>query len=138
MDYDRPRHLEMIQSVISRMSNHSFLLKGWSVTLSAAILALAAKDASPHLVWVALMPIAAFWGLDAFYLRQERLYRALYDHVRTEEPSTHTTTDPYAMSPAGLGAGIARWEQTLFAPSILGLHGTIAVVAIIVLVIYHG
>ena len=31
------KHLEMIQGVINRMANCSFLLKGWSVTLIAAL-----------------------------------------------------------------------------------------------------
>ena len=32
------KHLEMIQAVIVRMGNNSFLLKGWSVTLISAYL----------------------------------------------------------------------------------------------------
>jgi hypothetical protein len=35
-------HLQMIQAVITRMGSNSFLLKGWSVTLVAALFALAA------------------------------------------------------------------------------------------------
>ena len=31
------KHLEMIQGVISRMANNSFMLKGWAVTLVAGI-----------------------------------------------------------------------------------------------------
>ena len=34
------KHLEMIQAVITRMAKNSFLLKGWSITLTAAIFAL--------------------------------------------------------------------------------------------------
>ena len=52
MGYDPNKYLEFIQQTITRMANNSFLLKGWTVTLSAAIFALAAKDAdtSPALV----------------------------------------------------------------------------------------
>ena len=38
------KHLELIQEVIKRMANNSFLLKGWTVTLVTGILALASKD----------------------------------------------------------------------------------------------
>lgn len=75
------RHLEMIQGVISRMSNNSFLLKGWAVTLVAGIFALAAKDADKLYFIIAYIPIVVFWGLDSYYLLQERLYRSLYEKV---------------------------------------------------------
>jgi len=31
------KHLEMLQGVINRMANNSFLLKGWSVVLISAL-----------------------------------------------------------------------------------------------------
>lgn len=77
------KHLEMIQGVINRMASNSFALKGWAVTLVAAIFALASKDANEMYFLVAYIPIIVFWGLDAYYLLQERLYRALYGKVRT-------------------------------------------------------
>lgn len=76
------RHLEMIQAIINRMANNSFMLKGWSVTLVAGIFTLSSKDADKLYFLVAYIPVFAFWGLDSFYLLQERLYRSLYDKVR--------------------------------------------------------
>lgn len=75
-------HLEMIQGVISRMASNSFTLKGWAVTLVAGIFALSSKEADKLYFLVAYIPIFVFWGLDAYYLLQERLYRALYNKVR--------------------------------------------------------
>lgn len=75
-------HLEMIQGVISRMAGNSFSLKGWAVTLVAGIFALSSKDTDKLYFLVAYIPIIAFWGLDAYYLLQERLYRTLYNKVR--------------------------------------------------------
>jgi hypothetical protein len=43
------KHLELVQGVINRMAGNSFILKGWSVTLTSALFALAAKDANPFL-----------------------------------------------------------------------------------------
>ncbi|WP_187347302.1 hypothetical protein [Kocuria sp. CNJ-770] len=75
---ERIKHLEFIQNTITRQASHSFAVKGWSLTVAAVIYAYAAA----HLTWwmalVALLPAVAFAGLDAFYLRQERLFRALY------------------------------------------------------------
>jgi len=79
------KHLEFIQSVISRMSGNSFLLKGWSVTLVAALFALAAKDSDRKYIVVAYFPVLVFWILDAYFLSQERLFRNLYDSVRAKK-----------------------------------------------------
>lgn len=41
---NKHKHLELIQGVVNRMSQHSFVLKGWSITLVVAVVALNAKD----------------------------------------------------------------------------------------------
>ena len=76
-------HLEMIQTIISRMANNSFSLKSWTVTLVAGIFILASKETDKLYFLVAYIPIIVFWLLDAYYLLQERLYRELYNKVRT-------------------------------------------------------
>ena len=79
------KHLEFIQGVINRLATNSFQMKGWSVVLVAAILVLLARENKLHAAFIALAPILVFWALDGYFLWQERLYRALYDHVRTLE-----------------------------------------------------
>ena len=34
---DREKHLEMIENIILRMANCSFLIKGWTLTIVAAV-----------------------------------------------------------------------------------------------------
>ena len=75
-------HLKMIQGVVNRLSNNSFLLKGWSVVLVSALFALAAGGSQVYFVYLAYFPAATFWVLDGYFLHQERLFRKLYDHVR--------------------------------------------------------
>lgn len=82
------QYLQMIQGVITRMASNSFALKGWAVTLVAAIFALSAKDADRRYFLISYVPILVFWGLDTFYLRQERLYRALYNKARQAPDNT--------------------------------------------------
>lgn len=79
---NKHKHLEFIQNAINRMAGNSFLLKGWTVTLVSAIFALAQKDANRAYLLVPILPGLIFWFLDGYFLRQERLYRKLYDHVR--------------------------------------------------------
>jgi hypothetical protein len=74
-------HLSFIQGVINRMGSNSFLVKGWTVALVAAIFVLASKDSNSTFVYIALLPIVVFWLLDSYYLRQEKLFRKLYEGV---------------------------------------------------------
>lgn len=84
------KHLEFIQNVINRMANTSFLLKGWSVTVVAGLFALGINSQARALLSLTAFMALVFWGLDAYFLRQERLFRALYDDVRVK---TETSID---------------------------------------------
>ncbi|MBQ0961788.1 hypothetical protein KAK06_22820 [Ideonella sp. 4Y11] len=79
---NKHKHLEFVQAAINRMAGNLFLLKGWSITLIAALFALAAKDANKSYVLIAYFPLLIFWCLDGYFLSQERRFRALYDQVR--------------------------------------------------------
>lgn len=82
--YDDPtlRYMEMIQGAITRMGTNSFSLKGWTVTLVAAIVTLANSYGS-----IALVVVIVFWFLDTYYLQLARKYRALYDYIRKSDDS---------------------------------------------------
>lgn len=129
MDCDRAKHLELLQPVITRMASNSFALKGWSVTITAALLGLAAKDANSGYAIVAFYPAIAFWCLDAYYLRQERRFRALYDAVRKDEK-----VDAFSMDPHTWDAKVGSWWSTLWAGVVAGLHGPVLAAIIGVLV----
>ena len=75
----RIRYLEAIQRVIDRLSNTSFILKGWAVSLVAGLTALAASGANQGYVLVAYIPIVVFWLLDAYFLMMERQYRQFFE-----------------------------------------------------------
>ncbi len=78
---DQVKHVEMAQGIINRMAGNSFVVKGWAITLVAVLLALDLKNSSTSVIWVALVPALGFWYLDAFYLRQERLFRELHNAI---------------------------------------------------------
>lgn len=75
----RIRYLEAIQRVIDRLSNTSFILKGWAVSLVAGLIALAASGTNQGYVLISYIPIAVFWFLDAYFLMMERQYRNLFN-----------------------------------------------------------
>ena len=81
---EKIKYLEMIQCVINRMSNCSFALKGWTVTLEVALLALINNNSNARWIVIAI-PILFFWVLDSYYLYLEKLYRELYDKTRLLE-----------------------------------------------------
>ncbi len=95
LDQAKIAHLEMVQNVITRMASNSFALKVLTVTLTAGVLAFtgAVTDPSPTILLAALVPIVALWGLDAQYLRLERLFRRLYDAIRRGE-----VEEPFSMN----------------------------------------
>ncbi|MEU6577197.1 hypothetical protein [Streptomyces sp. NPDC046805] len=82
MDAGQIKHLEFIQAVITRFGTNSFLIKGWTLTLAAGFLALSANQKSGQVAGAGIVPLIGFWFLDGYFLRQERLFRRLYDAVR--------------------------------------------------------
>ena len=128
------KHLELIENVVTRLAHNSFLIKGWSVTLTAAVLALAAAaDVARELFLVALLPAMMFWGLDAYYLRLERFFRSLYEDVRRP----NSQVESFSMNIQPYSALVANWFGVAASRSILPFHGVIvAVVAAIIAVVY--
>ncbi len=128
----RLTHLGFIQAVITRMAANSFLLKGWSVTLVAAMFALSAKDTKAGFVALAYFPVFMFWFLDAYFLRQEKLYRELYKAVAEGVvPSEKMTLDASVFS-----TQVATELRLAFQDTLLIFHGTIAGVVLLVMFCY--
>ncbi len=122
------KHLEMIQGNISRMGRNSFLLKGWSVTLVAAIIALSVRNPNALFVLIALFPALVFWGLDAFYLQQERLFRRLY------RGAVEGRVDAFSMDTSGYEKH-ESWSNAVHSPSVLPFHWTVLVVVVLTVVV---
>lgn len=79
---NKQKHLEFIQGAINRMAGNLFFLRGWTITLIAALFALFVKDANHAFIFIVYFLVIVFWILDGYFLSQERLFRALYNHVR--------------------------------------------------------
>jgi len=72
--------LKIVQDIIKRLALNSFLIKGLTITLVVATLLLKGNKFQSLLAFI---PIIVFWYLDAYFLWLERLYRRLYDWIRT-------------------------------------------------------
>lgn len=125
------KHLEMVQSVINRMAGNSFLIKGWSVTLTSALFALAAKDSNSFFVYLAYFPCVTFWTLDGYFLRQERLYRKLYQVVAKKK----IDDIDFSMNANVYENEVDSWFLTCFSITQKIFHGTIFSTIIIIIVI---
>jgi hypothetical protein len=75
----REKHLDYLQAIITRHNTNSFMLKGWTITLLSALLALSGAIKEPYISMIALLPIIIFWCLDAFYLSNERCFIDLFN-----------------------------------------------------------
>lgn len=76
------KEIDLIQSSITRMAHNSFLIKGWTISLIAVVLALSDKNINPLLLTsILVIPLISFWYLDAFFLHTEKMYRQMYETV---------------------------------------------------------
>jgi len=123
------KHLEMLQGVISRMAGNSFLIKGWSITLVSAFVALAVSNGNKLLIAAAFFPTIMFWFLDAYFLRQERLFRKLYDYARALDESKID----FSMNTSQFNNVVSPWLGVTASRTLLIFYGTMLIAVLITL-----
>jgi hypothetical protein len=122
----RSEHLKMVQEVINRLATCSFQLKGWVVTLAAALQVFLKGEVHAVYLFVPALPVIAFWFLDAYYLRQERLFRRLFDEVRRKDG-----TADFSMDTRPFRVVVGSVMQVAFSRTILLFYGPILIVILI-------
>ena len=132
---DKKKHLEFIQLATNRMASNSFILKGWNITLIVGLFALTLKDLSSSYLYLAILPAIAFWSLDAYYLRQEKLFRELYNFVRKTK---RKEIDPYSLNTNSVKTNVKNWFSIAFSPTIILLHGSVILFIIIFIILMKG
>ncbi len=74
------KHLDFTQNIIERMAKNSFSIKTWTMVIWAGfalyVISIEGFDFGKFLF---LIPIISFWFLDAYFLRQERIFRDIAD-----------------------------------------------------------
>lgn len=130
---NKRKHLEFIQLVITRMNVNSFLLKGWSVTLVAALFAFAAKDSDINYVIITYISTPIFWLLDAYYLSLERQYRGLYNSVKNKNEEEID----FDMNAKQFEKGKDTWLSSILSITVLFFYGGLTFITLIVMFIIN-
>jgi hypothetical protein len=116
------KRVELLQNIITRMAQNSFTIKGWAVTVVAALLALSNKESDRWFAVYALYPAMAFWGLDAYYLMLERLFREL-----SKQPAVPGEEFAFKAKPT-----VRRFFSAAFSPTVLPLYGFTVLMAFLI------
>ena len=87
MSEEKIKYLEFIQNIVTRMNQNSFMIKGWTVAIVSALLAIYANKENKLFILISIFPVLIFMFLDSYYLWQERKFRHLYNKVLEENES---------------------------------------------------
>lgn len=128
------KEIDLIQACITRMANNSFLLKGWTITIVAVVLALADKSIDPALLSsLVLIPLFSFWYLDTFFLRTEKMYRKMYEWV-LEKRCQDDNTYLYDLNPHRFKDKVDSTRKVMFSVTLRWFYGVPALITIGVIV----
>ena len=131
MTNEQIKHLEFIQDVVTRMNSSSFQIKGWCITILSALCAIYATNKNVSFIGIALLPTILFWGMDAYYLQQERKFRGLHRDVSKGDSDIRL----FSMSVNNYVGGKYSFWASFKSRTILGLYGTLTILLIIAVAI---
>jgi hypothetical protein len=130
------KHLEFVQGIISRMAQNSHTAKGWSVTLVTLALTITqATNAASGSSLIALIPAFSFWYIDAFYLRQERIFRKLYNAISFDIREGAARVALLDISPVDFEKQVPGLLSTLFSKTVCPIPLTVIVVSLMVFIL---
>lgn len=93
------KEIDLIQNCVTRMSQNSFMVKGWLITLISVVLALLPEKFNVQILCiVGIIAVLCFWFLDAFFLKTEKLYIMKYEWIIKNRKSSNEyifDLDPY-------------------------------------------
>ncbi len=127
------KEIELIQNCISRMSQNSFLIKGWTISIIAISLAIQ-KDTqnSLYLSLILMIPIFSFWYLDAHFLQLEKMYRTMYQSV-IERRAKDDFSFLYELNPRRFRQNVNSIGKLMFSGTLLIFYGTLFLVSMSIL-----
>lgn len=135
MDTEKIKHLEFTQGAITRMGSNSFQLKGWMVVIVSALLAIYADDNTKNSLYIlfAILPTLIFWGLDAYFLQQERKFRGIYNDVAglTKE-SEKKNVRLFEMPIQNYVAGKYSYWNVAFSRTLVALYLSVVVILLVI------
>lgn len=124
---DQRKHLDFIQAVISRLASSSSAAKGWGLTVATAAFGFSATKAVPVVAGLGLVVVVFFGLLDSYYLREERLFRYLYDAARKGRVEVYSMDKNVYRAKCSRQSVVRSW-------SVLGFYGPLLLVGVSALV----
>lgn len=131
MSNEQIKHIEIIQSVVTRCNTNSFQIKGWCITVVSALLALYASTDTISMISIAILPILFFWFLDSFYLQTERRYTGLYNDVISNDVNVPL----FNMSIEKYEDGKYSYWDTFMSGTIWGFYVPLLFIILVLLII---
>lgn len=130
--------LKFIQEAIKRFALNSFQIKGWAITLVVVSLLLKSSE-NPLLAqcqgFIAIIPLILFWFLDAYFLKQERMYRKLYKWV--VENRLKEEKNLFSMDASEYEKHVQSVFRTMFSITLVTFYGIIFILIALYGIILH-
>lgn len=135
------KELDLIQGVITRMSNNAFLVKGWNVTLISAIVVfgkdfIMSETKGIYYLLLLLIVVIPFWWLDAFFLRQERLFRHIYQKAVTDPEALNRTR--YSLNPQEANTQVKNIWRLMVSQYLVWFYLPIIVLVLLLIILKMG
>jgi hypothetical protein len=131
----RIEHLKIIQAVIDRMGRNSFAIKAGSLTVVAGLLALTLGINCWKLSAIGTIPVAMLWGLDTFFIRQERIFRRLYDTVRLGLAPEIGSAEYFSMNTQRVQSEVNGLLRTMFSRTLPLFYIPLLLILIIIAIV---
>lgn len=117
--------IKVVQDIIKRMASNSFSVKTWTITLVVATLLF--KGTNNH-IFIAFIPLFAFWFLDSYYLQQERLFRQVHNWIAIYRQDNDDKL--FNMNPMQFQDKVQTVLRIMFSISTLPFYGSIFIMLI--------
>ncbi len=113
-----------IQNIINRMATISFIIKGWTVAVLGIILLL---SGTRYQALIAVFVLLIFWYLDAYFLRQKKTYRVLYNEIVEKKLNTGDEFFDMRTARRETGIEVPKPSKFMLSKTLLIFYGSILV-----------
>lgn len=137
---DLHKEIDLIQVCITRMAGNSFRLKELYISVISIVLTIMLSQECELLITsIFLLGVTiVFWGLDAFFLKMETLYRWKYEWI-IEKRIAGEQDYLYDLNPYNRNMWLETDKKNeclmrfVFTKTLAPLYGTVTVVSVILL-----
>jgi len=117
------KSMDYCQDVVKRMASNAFKLKSWFLVTFSALFTYFAKSESKviaDLIWT--LPMFMFVALDAYYLKQERIFRFIYNDFRDVFNGADVSRQPFDLTPTKSQLDFYSLMNCIFSTSVGGFY----------------